>query len=258
MKWGITKSLKVFLTATIGLIPLSSYAQDKPMKIAIIKADDIRKETKNWQKFFTLSKKKGVKVSAGIICNSLEGNKKDYFEWLKGHQSSGDVEFWNHGWDHKRWETPEKKKLSEFSGSGYAHQKKHFSDSQAIMKSVLGTKPPAFGTPYNAVDADTVKVMNEDPAMRLFFCYSAKGKGLKNKVLAPMKFRGEHDGTGKPNFEKFKAEYLQKKSVTFSAIQFHPNAFTPQHFIEYSKILDYLISEGWTFMLPKEYLAIVD
>ncbi len=42
---------------------------------------------------------------------------------------------------------------------------------------------------------------------------------------------------------------------SFSAIQFHPNAFSDGHFTEYAKILDFLIAEGWTFMLPAEYVA---
>ncbi|HAS82622.1 MAG TPA: hypothetical protein DCS43_08130 [Verrucomicrobia bacterium] len=41
------------------------------------------------------------------------------------------------------------------------------------------------------------------------------------------------DGTGKPNFEKFKAEYAKNKNLSFSAIQFHPNNFGDEHFTEY-------------------------
>lgn len=70
-----------------------------------------------------------------------------------------------------------------------------------------------------------------------------------------MTLRGEHDGTGKPNFDKFKTDYISHKAVKLSAVQFHPGAFAPEHFTEYSKILDFLISEGWTFMLPTEYLS---
>jgi hypothetical protein len=73
-----------------------------------------------------------------------------------------------------------------------------------------------------------------------------------------MSLRGESNGTGKPNFEKFKAEYLKQKNLSFAAIQFHPNAFGDEHFTEYTKILDFLISEGWTFMLPTEYVAMND
>lgn len=231
-------------------------AQEVPEKIAIIKADDIRGKTTKWEYFFSLSKEKGVKVSAGIVGNSLAGEKKDYFNWLNHLQSTGQVEFWNHGWDHKRWKNDGAKEIREFRGSGYAHQKKHFEDAQNRMKEVLGVAPVTFGSPYNATDADTAKVMKENRDIRLFFCYG--NKGVSGKVPMPMNLRGENDGTGKPDFEKFKAQYEAKKNLTFSAIQFHPNNFGEEQFDEYGKILDFLIAEGWTFMLPAEYLDLID
>lgn len=222
-------------------------------KVAIIKADDIRGSTEKWNRFFALSKEKGVKVSAGIICQSLENGKPDYFDWLKTLHASGDVEFWNHGWDHKRWTAENGKELREFSGTGYEHQKKHFDQSQALMKKALGVAPVAFGAPYNASDADTTRVMNEDSALRLVFCYDKQR--FADKVSAPMNLRGESDGTGKPNFAKFKTEYAQKKQSSFSAIQFHPGNFGDEHFKEYAKILDFLIADGWKFVLPSEYVG---
>lgn len=158
-----------------GAISSPAYARDHSGKIAIIKADDVHNKTGKWQRFFAVSREKGVKVSAGIICDSLEGDKWDYAHWLKDLQSSGWVEFWNHGWDHKRWETSGSKKMYEFSGTGYDHQKNHFGDSQDIIKRVLGSAPIAFGAPFNAIDSNTVKVMNESPEMRLFFCLQDKG-----------------------------------------------------------------------------------
>lgn len=230
---------------------------DKPKKIIIIKADDLTDITANWNRFFTMSRDKGVKVSAGIICNSLEGDKKAYIDWLKDLQSTGWVEFWNHGWNHRRLKTDEGREISEFGGSGYEHQKKHYHDARMIMKDMLGLNPIAFGTPYNAKDADTVTVMNEDNALRMFFCVNVEGLS-RNVVIAKMNLNGEHDGTGKPNFEKFKAHYAEKKEETFAALQFHPNSFGEEHFDAYAKILDVLIADGWTFLLPTEYVAIVD
>lgn len=243
----------VLTVVTLASVCVST-AADKPQKIAIIKADDVRGKNAKWDRFFAVSKERGVKVSAGIICNSLQGDKGDYFEWLRKHHASGFVEFWNHGWDHKQWETDDGKKLREFSGCGYDHQKKHFEDSQKFMKKALGVSPVAFGAPYNAIDDDTKKVMKESADMRLLFCY--KVKGLDDKVLAPMRLRGEGDGTGRPNFEKFKLDYAKKqKGLTLTSIQFHPPYFKDQHFAEYIKILDFLKADGWSFVLPAEYVA---
>lgn len=78
---------------------------------------------------------------------------------------------------------------------------------------------------------------------------------MKEKTLLPMSLRGEHDGTGKPNFEKFKEDYAKKAGpdLTFAAIQFHPMGFSEKGFQDYAAILDFLKSKGWTFMLPSEY-----
>lgn len=246
----------VSIIMTIIATSFTSLGGASPAKIAIIKADDIRGRTAKWDRFFSLSKEKGVKVSAGIICNSLQGEKGAYFDWLKHLQTTGCVEFWNHGWDHKRWNADNGKQLKEFSGSGYDHQKEHFEASQKLIKKVLGIPPIAFGAPFNAMDADTIKVIRENPDMRLFFCYGSKK--VPGKVSAPMNLRGENNGTGKPDFTKFKVQYDEKKDLSFAAIQFHPNGFKEKHFIEYAKILDFLIAEGWTFMLPAEYVAMVD
>ena len=142
--------------------------------------------------------------------------------------------------------------MREFSGTGYEHQKRHFTQSQDLLKEVLGRSSIAFGAPYNAIDADTVRVFNEAPEMRLLFGYPRqKVEGI---LLAPMLIRGESDGTGKPNFEKFKADYHERENLSFMSIQFHPNNFSDEHFEEYAKILDFLLAEGWAFVLPQEYV----
>ena len=69
-----------------------------------------------------------------------------------------------------------------------------------------------------------------------------------------MLLRGEQDGTGKPNFKKFVAAYKQTANIRFTALQFHPNAFTESAFEEYVQIIDFLIREGWKFYLPSDYI----
>lgn len=245
-------TLAFTFVALASVLPGTASAGSR--KIIIVKADDLAGITPAWNRFFNLSREKGVKVSAGIIANTLEGEKSEYVGWLKKIQATGQVEFWNHGWDHRRWTTSERGELSEFGGSGYEHQKQHFGLARQIMSDLLGSVPIAFGTPYNAIDADTVKVIDEDADLRLFFCRREEGR--TRKLLAPIVLNVEGDGTGKPNFEKFKAGYAQERGLAFSAIQFHPNSFTDAHVAEYGRILDFLIAEGWTFLLPSEYVAL--
>jgi peptidoglycan/xylan/chitin deacetylase (PgdA/CDA1 family) len=194
-----------------------------------------------------------VKVSLGIICDSLANPSAEYRAWLLAQQASGMVEFWNHGWDHKQW-AEGGKSISEFGGSAYAHQKEHFVKAQEAMEKVLGAAPVAFGTPFNSFGPDTSRVLSEDPRIRLLFCY--KDPRIKNVIPALMSLRGEPDGTGKPNAAKFAEEYTKKKGqLAFAAIQFHPAAFGNAQLDEYGKTLDLLLADGWTFMLPREYGA---
>lgn len=231
----------------------TSFAEKHHTKIAIIKADDVRKVHANWNRFFKISQELGVKVSAGIICDSLQRTNHEYFKWLNDWQATGMVEFWNHGWDHKRWGGDQKNQTKEFAGSGYEHQKQHFEDAQTLMGRVLGRMPVAFGAPYNAMDSDTARVFEENKDLLAIFSY--KDQGLGGKIPMFMTLRGEGDGTGKPNFEKFKAEYDKKKGLEVAAIQFHPGAFGEEHFGEYRKMIDLLQADGWIFMLPTEYVA---
>ena len=243
---------KTLILSLVLAIPAPAATQ----RIAIVKTDDITAENVKWDRCFKIANDKGIKVSAGIITESFEKQGPDYAKWLKKWDASGRVEFWNHGWDHKRW-TEDGKEKSEFGNSGYDHQIDHLMKAQAAYKIALGKDFTIFGSPFNAMDEDTAKALNKIPELKLIFCNpgAPATKAMKDKILLPMTLRGEHDGTGKPNFEKFKEEYTKKDGpdLTFAAIQFHPMGFSEKGFEDYAAILDFLKSEGWTFMLPSEY-----
>lgn len=238
----------------------------QPRRIAIIKADDVTRKTSKWENFFRLNREKGIKVSAGIIGISLDtgegepsAEKLAYLDWLRQLAAAGDIEFWHHGWDHKRWQEGERK-VSEYGGSGYSHQLEHTLKTQEAARAVFGKPFAALGTPFNAMDKDSVRVFNELPELRMIFSHTnrAQDSGLEGKVLLPMALRGEHNGTGKPDFEKFRADYEARgKELTFAAIQVHPQSFPEGALEEYGKIIDLLKADGWEFVLPSEYLEIV-
>jgi hypothetical protein len=104
---------------------------------------------------------------------------------------------------------------------------------------------------------DTARALNETPELRLIFLYAGTqpARALKDKVLLPMALAGENDGTGKPNFAKFKEAYAQKNGahLTLTALQFHPMGFSEQGFTDFAAIVDFMKAEGWTFLLPSEY-----
>jgi len=252
--------MKLITTLVLSLLFAIS-APAATQRIAIVKSDDITAENPKWDRSFKIANDMGIKVSAGIITESLEKQGPEYIKWLKKWDTSGRVEFWNHGWDHKRW-NEEGKEKSEFGNSGYDHQIEHLQKAQAAYKSALGKDYTTFGSPFNAMDADTAKALNKVPELKFIFCIpgAAATTALTGKLLLPMNLRGEHDGTGKPNFAKFKEDYAKKDrpDLTFAAIQFHPMGFSEQGFQDYAAILEFLKSEGWTFMLPSEYAKSVE
>ena len=250
---GLKAVPKIVLAGVLVVfVPVISESLEVP-RIAIIKADDVRKRTTKWDKFFEVSRVRGVPVSAGVICNSIERNDEHYSNWIRASHESGWVEFWNHGYDHKRWKGENGLKFHEFNRTGYNHQKKHFEACQRLLRDVLGQEPIAFGAPYNAIDNDTLRVIHENRNLHLIFSYTKKDT---SKLNALMILRGEQDGTGRPNFKKFVSAYEKTGNIRFTALQFHPNAFDANALDEYIKIIEFLILKGWKFMLPKDYLKV--
>ena len=62
-------------------------------RIAIVKADDVRGPNPKWDRCFEIAIEKDIKVSAGIIANSIEKRGTKYADWLKKWDTSGNVEF---------------------------------------------------------------------------------------------------------------------------------------------------------------------
>lgn len=220
------------------------------MKIAIIKADDIREPTVRWHQFFEMLSKRGIFCSAGIIGHSLQKNDQPYQQWLLDLHNSGLIEFWNHGWDHSRWLGEGDQYIHEFSGTSYLMQKKHFINAQNAMANLFGSPPIVFGAPFNTIDHETVRVIDECPDIQYVFGYSEQ-QILNNKKTLLMSLRGEHNGVGKPDFEKFKQDYYHQSDIQFTVLQFHPNRFEVRDLDEARHILDFLGANGWTFVLPR-------
>lgn len=257
----LSAALPLLFLAPFCVIAPASAAEPAPrQRLAIVKADDVRGINGKWDRFIALSQERDVVVTLGIITESLGAKEPKYVDWIKKWKDSGKVEFWSHGWDHKSWADASGKKLSEFGGSGYDHQKDHLLKAQAAYLAATGSPYTIFGSPFNAMDADTAKALNEIPELKMIFCYpgSIVNAKLKDKALLPMSLRGEHDGTSKPNFPKFKEDYLKKDSPTlnFAAIQFHPLGFSEEGFKHYTDIIDFLKTQGWTFVLPTKYLEL--
>jgi hypothetical protein len=92
--------LSILLTLAPAL-PSQPVAFD-PAKVIIVKADDFKVSNQAWTNFITESRNLGVKVGFGVVVEDTAGNAATA-TCMQAQQAPGDVEFWNHGWDHSRW-----------------------------------------------------------------------------------------------------------------------------------------------------------
>ena len=224
-----------------------------PAKVVIIKADDFKTPSSAWTSFLQVSRDEGVKVGLGVIVASIAGDSTA--RWMKEQQAAGDVEFWNHGWDHTRW-TTNGTEVSEFKGSGLEYMQQHLADSQAGLSSALGKDVIALGTGFNGFDTNTAAAINATPALRLFFTRNVSTvRNLLDPRVTVVKIIGEADGTGKPSAAKFEAEFPPGTPGPV-ALQFHPanSGFDSARLDEYRKILKYLLANGYSILLPAEYV----
>ncbi len=237
-------------------------ARTKPATI-IIKVDDLKTNPSGvmpaaWDRFADLIKQRHLKAGIGIICNSLEGEKPKYFQWIKDQKATGLFEFWNHGYDHLEWKEGDNT-LHEFQGPTYETQKQHVAQSQALAKQKLGFPLATFGPGYGATDDNTVRVLEEDPDTKIWL-YSkplgATDKLPKGKVILDRIWQVniEHP-TFVPNFEMFKAGYEKNPTRDYFVIQGHPSHWKEEGWAEFEKMLDYLVAQGAKFETPSEYVA---
>jgi peptidoglycan/xylan/chitin deacetylase (PgdA/CDA1 family) len=233
--------------------------REGPAKI-IIKADDLRvhkgKIHPQWVQFIDYIKESGIKASIGIICDSLEGDNPEYVQSIKDLQASGQFEFWQHGYDHKEWQEGEKK-VFEFQGATYDHQKKNFARANELAKEKLGFAFRTFGAPFNATDAETLKVLEEDGDIRVWLYgkpFGDKDSSAKKIVLDRLWDVNIENPLFVPNSQKFIEGYKKHPDRDYFVIQGHPSRWSePGRFEEFKKIVEFLKGEGAIFITPHEY-----
>lgn len=230
-------------------------APEKPTYI-ILKLDDLKGLAPRWQKLIDFVTERKIKVSVGIICNSLEKENPDYFEWVKKVQQTGLVEFWYHGYDHRAW-NEEGKDVKEFQGTSYELQKDHFERSKKLAMEKLGITFHTFGTPFNAMDQTTVKVLAEDPEFNVFlYCSKQYARDLPNMLLIERTVLNI-EGPIHPNSQKVREDWAKLAGTQDCFVmQGHAGSWAEEDFAEFVKIVDFLTEQKVTFVTPMEYYQI--
>ncbi|MDF3059766.1 MAG: polysaccharide deacetylase [Rariglobus sp.] len=222
----------------------------------VLKLDDmVAKDGRvpdRWRRIADFAEQRKIKVSIGIIGNSLEGDHPEYIASLKQMIATGRIEFWHHGYDHRQWVEGDVT-LSEFSKTNRAHQLDHLARTQQLAKDKLALTFTTFGAPFNAIDSTTANALSSMPEIKVWLYGDAK--------LSAGKFIGSRESrvnieapVHKPNYEAlvkgFEAE--RSKNHRYFVIQGHPMSWDDNAFAEFVRIVDYLAAQGCMFVLPVE------
>ncbi len=209
-----------------------------------------------WKRITDFALERKIKLSIGIIADSLEGDKPAYFAYIKGLQNTGLFEFWFHGYDHKAWQEGDRK-LSEFQGTPYERQKDHFEKSQALAREKLGFAFTTFGAPFNASDAVTSRVLSENADIKVLL-YGNPGDKVSGKIVldrvGPVNIEAP---LFVPSADKFISGYLQHaKGRDYYVIQGHPAQWDDARWTEFVKLVDYLSANRIPVVTPTEAAAL--
>lgn len=240
MKWDGYR----YLMIVIVMLVARNVAGQQP--VIILKLDDFyvkNHEISGQQALDTLAHR-NVKAGLGFIADKSDATLSEFNRYLQMNTKSGEplFEVWHHGLDHKN---------PEFFGTGYDYQKKHFDSATQFMKQLLGVQMHSFGAPYNASDSVTNRVISEDKNFRVAMFNKVK-PGEKDGFIDLTNRINMEAATGKPDYEYFVANYQKSKSLykDYIVLQAHPPHFKDDAIVQFTRIIDFLIAEGFSFETP--------
>lgn len=234
--------------------------QNKNLGIVILKLDDLRYDDSyelgvrtGWVDTFKLLDSYQLKGSIGIIAedssdlNPDNQSDAEHISYVSSLHANGH-EVWHHGWNHQR--DGEK---GEFCEHPYERQKRHFDDAMSLIKAKYGITMQSLGTPYNCSDEAFTKVFEEQDTIKVFMLGDDP---LPSNALNLDKRRVRiESSTGEPDFEYFKDKYIDNLDEEYYLLQGHPKRWEAgsNELHEFSKIIEFLITQGHVFMTPYQY-----
>lgn len=236
-------------------IKADPYRGKQPPKI-VIKLDDFGAAGSGvharWKKVADYAAAKGIKVTFGIIGTRIQAdNISDFVAWTKQQRDSGRIEFWNHGYDHAERKDGNKRVL-EFGGEPYEHQKQHMTDANKLAREKLGFPYVSFGAPFNATDENTVKVLAEDPDIKVWM-YGDPRNPAGKKVLIRCGTVTLETPTLIPNYAAFIEGYAHNRGAEYFVLQGHPAGWGDDRWEQFTKIVEFLISQKAEFVFASDF-----
>ncbi|MFC1558767.1 DUF2334 domain-containing protein, partial [candidate division KSB1 bacterium] len=229
----------------------------------MLKADDLGFDkthtiSPGWQKFINYIENMKIKASIGIVGNSLEKGDDKYISLIKSIHSKGNIEFWNHGYNHyqsyrgsKRPENP----IWEFKNSPYEQQYESILKTQELAKTKLNITINTFGAPYNFIDKNTLKAIeNNTKDIKVWLFGDTTSTKLVLRRYCDIEFPAH-----RPDYQKFLVRYNSRgKGREYLVLQVHPNSYDDKRFNQFEQVINFLIKQGAIFITPFEYYQMVN
>ncbi len=228
---------------------LNSNSTNPPLKI-ILKLDDLYASSGVSTALPALNYLVSMKIKAGLGFVSSRNDASAlsiYGTYLNAKNLNGEslFEVWHHGFDHID---------PEFDNTTYAYQKQHFEDADISIKNNLRVQMRSFGAPYNQSDQTTNTVISENSNYKVTMLNSPAPPASTGILNLTNRVNFEN-GTGIPDYDFFIENYNFRKVKYFDnmVLQGHPGQWDAAKVTEFSRIIDFLISEGAELVTPYEY-----
>lgn len=248
-----TKLAKLVCGSSLLFILNSAWAQPN----VILKLDDFgaKDGTSLGSPVLDLLLARKIKASFGVIVKNLDNSATVVFQkYLDATNETGEklFEVWSHGYDHSSKNLPNNR--PEFSGTGYDFQLEHFNHADRQVLALLKVQMHTFGSPFNKTDSNTRKVVSLNKNYKVFLLNGGRS-GFEDGILYMNNRVDMENGTGQVNYDYFVEQYKNsaKKYPDYIVMQGHPNHWDATKIANFTKILDFLIAEKCTFILPYEY-----
>ncbi|MFZ6750068.1 DUF2334 domain-containing protein [Undibacterium sp. Ren11W] len=248
-----------FILTPLATAATSARCESNAERLAILlKLDDVVADvsssagvSKKWSEVVEFLELNHIPASYGIVGESLERENVAYFSWLKKRVSKGG-EFWNHGY-RNRFTAYETGVISEFNGASAVDQEKALMKTQQLARQRLGIELKGFGPHASAVDTNTYIQLDKIPEIRYVWFYKPVDQ-RRHKAKLIQRILEIETPIFHPNFEVFSKNFDKRdRSLTYLALQAHPNEWDEQGFITFKKIIYWLNHEGATFCLPSDF-----
>ncbi|MDR3048835.1 MAG: polysaccharide deacetylase family protein [Elusimicrobiota bacterium] len=238
-------------------------------KYIILKCDDYGVgNDENWKRFIDICIKRNVKANLGINAGSSDGgaypflkrvrylvkdifglnNDKKFWKYTRELIEDGGLfELWNHSYFHKNFQEINDLKIVNDL----------IIKNQETVKRELGVTMRAFGAPYNKCSQLMQESLEALQDIKIWLYGIPNSKVPFVLSVIDTRIADIEDSNSKPNFEMFLKAYTEKINTSISdflIIQLHPARHNSDSSKEIEKLLDFLLEQGHSFILLKDFL----